>query len=199
MLEQGQREHGLKALIGLYSPYPQSGKGTFATSIEQTIPGTRVLKFADAMRSVVVPFVAPFFSGGEPEVLEWLSDERKDTKPIPVLGVTLRYMLQTCGTEWGRKMIHPDLWVHHARFALWRAHNAPVVIFDDLRLPNEYAMLRKEQATLIRIVRPDSPATRVHESNAQLEGMEFDYNLINEGVPDLRLKALAVAWDLGIA
>jgi len=196
------------ALIALYSPYPQSGKGTFAKGLAAVVPGTVVLKFADAMREVVIPFVAPFFDGGEAEVREWLEDERKDNKLIPTLGVTLRHMLQSLGTAWGRKLIHPDLWVLIAREALRRARtrslvwggspDVKLVVFDDLRMENEYSMLLKEGATMIRIERPDSPPTKAHESNAQLEGLSFDFHIRNEGMDDLRRKAKTVAEQLGL-
>jgi hypothetical protein len=82
-------------LIGLYSPYPQMGKGTFADELLTVSAPAATVSFADAMRNVVVDFVSDFFPGGEQEVWAWLSDERKDRKFVPVLGVTLRHMLQT--------------------------------------------------------------------------------------------------------
>jgi hypothetical protein len=96
-------------LIGLYSPYPQSGKSTFAKEL-LTTPGSKLAKFADPIREVVVPFAAEFLPGGEDEVLQWLDDDRKDTRLIPGPNVTLRHMMQTQGV-WARNAIHPDLYV----------------------------------------------------------------------------------------
>ena len=186
-------------LIGLYSPYPQMGKNSLVNALTSIEPAAAVLSFADAGRDVVVSFVADFFPGGEKEVWEWLSDERKDNKRIPVLNVTLRHMLQTVLTDWGRRLIHPDTWVLKARAALRRQRNRPLVIFDDVRFENEYHMLVQHDAIMIRVERKDAPRTRQHESNARLEAMDFDYHVSNDGeIEELRAKALLIAQSEGI-
>jgi hypothetical protein len=186
-------------LIGLYSPYPQMGKGTFADELLTVSAPAATVSFADAMRNVVVDFVSDFFPGGEQEVWAWLSDERKDKKLVPVLGVTLRHMLQTIGAAWGRQLIHPDIWVLKAKAALRRLHNYRSVVFDDLRYENEYHMLRKEGAVLVCILRKDAPNAKQHESNARLEGMEFDYYVTNDGdVEELQAKARLIAREEGV-
>ena len=186
-------------LIGLYSPYPQMGKNTFAGELERLQPDTKTLSFAYAIRETAVTLVAEFFEGGEREVWEWLSDERKDHKLIPTLNVSLRHLLRTAGTEWGRRLIHPDIWVLRAQKALQRQHNRPLVIFDDMRFENEYAMLRKEGGVLIRIERRGVKPAKSHESDARLEAHEFDYHVSNDGdVEELQAKALLVAQSEGI-
>ena len=186
-------------IIGLYSPYPQMGKNTFADELATIATPTATVSFAEAFRNVVVDFVSDFFPGGEAEVRAWLSDERKDRKLVPGLGVTLRHMLQTIGHSWGRKLVHPDIWVMKAKAALRRLHNYRVVIFDDLRYENEYHMLVREGAALIRIERKDAPQAQEHESNARLEGMEFDYHVSNDGdVEELQAKARLIAQSEGV-
>ena len=182
-------------ILGLYSPYPQSGKSTFADALHSQFPKAKRLSFADPMREALVPLVAEVLPGGEGEALEWLSDHRKDTKLLPHLGVTLRYMMQTFGTEWGRKFIHPDLWVTVMAERIRKAPHG--VIVDDVRMENEYAMLRKRGATMIKVLRKDAPQTTQHESNARLDNLMFDYVIDNDGdEEDLRFKALAVRWDM---
>ncbi len=187
-------------LFGLYSPYPQSGKGTFSDELLRVSTPAAVLSFADAMRSVVVDFASDFLPGGEAEAWSWLSDGRKDTKVIPGLGVTFRHMLQTIGTEWGRKCVHPDIWVKKARTAMRRHHSYRTVIFDDLRFENEYHMLAKEGAVLVRIERKAAKAmAKPHESNARLDGLDFDYHVSNDGeVEELLAKALLIAQSEGV-
>lgn len=184
-------------LVAIYSPYPQSGKSTFATALSQAVPGSRVIKFADAMRRVVVPFVAPFVKGGVAEVSAWLNDERKDKEIIPELGVTLRHCLQTLGSGWGRHMIHPDLWVMIVRKDIQaaRKEGVPLIIVDDLRMPNEYRMLAREYAHLIRVFRRDPPATPPHESNAQLEDFSFHEQVLSVSVEQLTENARAFARE----
>lgn len=186
-------------IIGLYSPYPQMGKNTFADELAIISAPTVTLSFADAMRDVVVEFVSDFLPGGENEAWDWLSDKRKDSKLVPGLNVTLRHMLQSIGTAWGRNCIHPDIWVMKLKTALRRFDDYRLVIVDDLRMPNEYHMLRKQGASLIRIERKSAPAAKPHESNARLEDMQFDYYVTNDGdVEELQAKARLIAQSEGV-
>jgi hypothetical protein len=163
-------------LIGIYSPYPQSGKSTLADAFLATDPNAVRIKFADAMRSVIVPFAAPFVDGGEDEIRAWLEDERKDTYLIPRLGVTLRHMLQMLGTEWGRKLIHPNLWVMIVEQRIKQARvDGKRIVVDDLRYENEYNALFALDAFLVRVERPQPPLTVHHDSNARLEDYYFDF------------------------
>lgn len=185
-------------LLACYSPFPQMGKNTFVEALSRIEPRTSVLSFADGFRPLIISFVSDFFPGGEAEVNEWLADERKDHRLIPGLGVTLRHALQSSGT-WGRQHMHPDIWVMRAKAALRRSSISRVVIFDDLRFENEYAMLAKEGAVLIRIERKQAPKAKPHESNQRLEGMDFDYHVSNDGeVEELLAKALLIAQSEGI-
>jgi hypothetical protein len=146
------------------------------------------------MREVIADCLSDFFPGGAAEVREWLEDERKDNALIPELGVTLRHCLQTLGTSWGRVCVHPDLWVLKVKKAIWRAERwADLVVVDDVRMPNEFWMLRKLGATMVRIMRPDAPPTPHHQSNGQLEGYSgFDYCVTNDGCPtELAMQAQA--------
>jgi hypothetical protein len=182
-------------LIGIYSPYPQSGKSTLADAFLDYDPNAVRIKFADAMRDVIMPFVAPFVDGGEPEVRAWLEDKRKDTRPIPGLGVTLRHMLQMLGTEWGRKLIHPQLWVMivERKIANARKEGRRIVV-DDLRYEDEYNMLFFHDAFLIRVERPSPPETVHHDSNARLEDYYYDFDTLNAyGLYEWRRNAYNVA------
>lgn len=112
----------------------------------------------------------------------------------PRFGRSAREMLQTLGTEWGRKLVHPDIWV---RTAIRRAevimsvahtHTRPVVgvVISDVRFPNEFYALREAGATLVRLTRKDRPASShdAHESESALDEVRdeaFDYCIANDG------------------
>jgi len=186
-------------LVALYSPFPQSGKSTFASFLTEFLPNSKVISFADPMREALVPWVGELMSGGEGEVLEWLSDERKDSALIPRIGVTLRHMLRTLGTEYGRKYVHPDLWVYIAQERIRKAlSSGRSVIVDDLRMENEYALLKRKGAMMVKIVKPGSRDVE-HESDAALEALPFDKVVMNDGtVEDLQMKAMALGkWGGG--
>lgn len=63
---------------------------------------------------------------------------------IPDFGVSYRKMAQTLGTEWGRDIIHPDLWVIAAGKRLQQLSKAGCrgVVISDCRFPNEAAYIR---------------------------------------------------------
>jgi hypothetical protein len=168
-------------LIGLYSPRAQSGKSTAARRMAKMTNGV-TMSFADPMREAIVPIAAPFVPGGEAEVRQWFLDERKDKATIPQLGVTLRFLLQTIGTAWGRETIHPDVWEMIAKETSRKHRKHKVTVIDDVRFENEYAMIKREGGLLIKIVRPDAPVSGNfwHKSEARLEGLVFDETIVND-------------------
>ena len=73
-------------------------------------------------------------------------------------GKTPRYAMQTIGTEWGRDLIGNDIWVHVmadriAEYAESKVGDALVVI-DDVRFPNEVALVRYCKGEIWRVTRP---------------------------------------------
>src|SRR3546814_4915381 len=65
--------------------------------------------------------------------------------------------MEMLGTEWGRVMISPAVSANavEARILnIWARSDAAIVI-DDLRFPNDWAMLRRLGGILIRISRPE--------------------------------------------
>lgn len=85
----------------------------------------------------------------------WEDHTRKD-KPIPWLGVSPRYLAQTLGTEWGRQLVHPDIWLKLAQ-GRWQYLNADGkgrMVIPDIRFENEAEWVRKQHGILIRILRP---------------------------------------------
>lgn len=82
-------------------------------------------------------------------------------------GKSPRYAMQSLGTEWARRAIGYDLWVnviqariiaHQTKCATRRRKVTPGcrgVVIDDIRFPNEWAMLERLGATLWCIRRPE--------------------------------------------
>lgn len=104
--------------------------------------------------------------------IPWLSENRP---------VSLRSLLETLGTEWGREMICNDIWLKVAEQFIARAGKG--VIIKDIRFPNESDWLNHIGGRLIYIVRPDyfgADATASHASNKPLTGVKIDIPLIND-------------------
>lgn len=110
-----------------------------------------------------------------------LTDEQLDgedkAQPIPDLGgCSARILMQTLGTEWGRRMIHPDLWA-----SVWKRHVAKIdgpVVVDDLRFPNEAAAIREMGGTIWRVYRPGL-VTMDHASERSQKSITEDLLLNN--------------------
>lgn len=100
-------------------------------------------------------------------------------QPCALLGgKTPRYAMQTLGTEWGRDLIAPDLWV-----GLWRAGvdaTTRSIVVDDVRFPNEVAALRAAGGVVVKIVRAaEAAASSAHVSESY--AIKPDIEVRNEG------------------
>lgn len=124
-----------------------------------------------------------------------MTSEAKDTV-VPGLGVSPRYVLRTCGTEWGRKLIRPTLWVDIARRRIEKCRaEGSVIVVDDIRFEDELALIQELGGFTVRVVRPDAPDVGDHASEGRLEDRTFDYHVMNDGsLSLLREKADALAF-----
>lgn len=77
-------------------------------------------------------------------------------------GRTPRHAMQTLGTEWGRDLIAPDLWIRAFNAALPATGN---VVVDDCRFPNEAAAVTAAGGILVRIERPGAGTTGYQHSS----------------------------------
>ena len=91
-------------------------------------------------------------------------------KEIPLSafgGRTPRYLMQTLGTEWGRDLITPEIWIN-----LWEkeyknlSNHLYDVIVDDVRFPNEVERIHKLGGIIIHLSKGEVnvPSTHVSES-----------------------------------
>lgn len=110
----------------------------------------------------------------------WLFYERYKERKEPILKTSIRHMMRTLGTEWGRKCIRESFWVDIAEERI-KSSCASIIIFDDLRFPNEYEMLKKHGAKFIKIVRPAVAKEAEHASDWALNGYHFDLVIENTG------------------
>jgi len=176
-------------LIGL-AGRAGSGKNTVAKMIQRACPSrggrtrTLTLAFADPIKAMLSTGLAGLANA------ELTLDNKE--RPIPALGKSPRELLQTLGTEWGRGMVHPDLWVKIAmeRVDHYRFHN-PIII-TDVRYQNEAAAIRQRGGQIWHINRPDARAVNPHSSERQELLMPGDININNNGSLD-DLQA-AIQW-----
>lgn len=75
---------------------------------------------------------------------------------IPEWGMSPREMFQTIGTEFGRRMIAPDIWIRRAKVEveLARQSGAPGLVITDIRFENEAGgmvwHIRRQPAPVVR-------------------------------------------------
>ena len=128
-------------LIGLCGP-KGIGKTTFAK-----LQDARVLSFAGPIKRMLRQILPPG---------DWLGERKEDQLPDFPKGMTARFALQTLGTEWGRAMIDPDIWVKAAmREAEYFMQAEGRVIFDDVRFANEAVAIRNAGGKVYRVSRKD--------------------------------------------
>ncbi len=87
----------------------------------------------------------------------------------PRLGVSVRRLMQTLGTDWGRKMIGEDLWIKRLDAnvqLLRRAGHKPIVI-TDVRYENEADYVRRHGGAIWHVHRKvPANVVRLHDSEA---------------------------------
>lgn len=138
------------------------------------------------------------FAGGLKAMLKaiGLTDEHlygklKDVPCEMLGGKAPRWAMQSLGTEWGRQMIHPDLWV-----LIWKAGlpngPCPGVVAEDVRFANERLEIKRLGGIIVQVHRPGLEVEGEHASEAN--DIVSDHIIINDkGIADLQRR---VDWLL---
>jgi hypothetical protein len=98
----------------------------------------------------------------------------------------VRDFLQKIGTEAMRDKLHYNTWVNALMVDYKKTKNSeeeyvmPNWIITDVRFPNEYDAIKKQNGIIIRVNR-DSTITNNHVSETALDNHEFDYVINNNG------------------
>lgn len=112
-----------------------------------------------------------------------LSDENKE-RVSGILGVSPRQFLQRMGTDFGRVMIHQDIWIIIAETSmdtfLKKNPDCPGIVFSDVRFENEAEFIRR-RGTLVHVSRPGGPVVNAHVSEQGVVAHAGDISLINSG------------------
>lgn len=134
------------------------------------------ISFADPLKFMLERlFIA---SGCSKAEAAYFANEGKEQN-IELLGTSFRHLARTLGTEWGRTCIHEDLWVRIAESKISKLHS-PICI-DDMRFPNELAMLKRKGFLLVKIER-DNLRMDSHPSDTALRDFDgWDFVIKNNG------------------
>lgn len=177
-----------KIILGIGSNGKQAGKSTFAQKlIDNNRDKTcQILNFANPLKGMIYSLLK--FMGVNNIGEHLYGDKKEDT--LPVLGVSTRYLMQTLGTEWGRKQIQDDMWISLFDFAIdhW---NVDVIINDSVRFVNEVKYFNQlENGLLIKVKRPSIENNDGHESEKEIVNELYDVVIYNDStIEDLEVVA----------
>lgn len=126
-----------------------------------------------------------------------LEDRTYKDAPLSALGIekTPRQLLQTLGTDWGRKLVDDGLWVNLAKGrvtgALKAGHD---VVITDCRFGNEAGIVRSLGGLVVRIQRAVTAAVPAHESENGVDNALCDIviNNNNSTAEDFAEKVAAI-------
>jgi hypothetical protein len=169
-------------IIGIHGR-KQAGKDTLARFIIAARGGYQC-SFADPIRRMLkaglnIDMDDPY----------WIA--RKE-EPIPLLGKSPRQLMQTLGTEWGRDLVHPNLWVFMAA-QVYIASGGPGMVIPDVRLQEEFNWIHENDGLIIFLERKDAlppgqhrsdflrapkPGDLVIQNNGTLEELQAEVNYL---------------------
>jgi hypothetical protein len=166
----------------------QSGKSTIAGRLV-TEHGYTLVKFADPVKYMVACLLREA-GVGETDIDRMLEGGLKEVDLSYRLGcdygVTPRFLLQTLGTDWGRKMLGKQVWTKLAsrRIDALLAQDKPVVV-DDVRFPEELSAILQRRGLTFKVTRTldprfESARYRGHPSEGLLDTAPLT-ELNNEG------------------
>jgi hypothetical protein len=156
-------------LIGL-TGRAGSGKDTAAAALISELSFQR-FAFADPIKEGLSAMF-----GWDPA--RWSDREWKESA---LLGrnYSPRNLAQTLGTEWGRKIVHPDIWVHalESQINLF-AHDR--VVITDVRFDNEARWIHEQGGWVIEVLRPDAAPVSEHASEVGIYPALIDFSILND-------------------
>lgn len=128
-----------------------AGKSTAARLMCERL-GYAPTKFAGPLKDMMRAFYAT--AGLEPvEAERRIEGDLKEAPDDLLEGRTPRHAMQTLGTEWGRELIAPTLWISAwSRGAAVRIAAGERLVVDDARFENEAAAVRSLGGVVVELV-----------------------------------------------
>lgn len=160
-------ERPIIGIIGLAG----SGKIIVANHLADKF-GYRRIRFGDPLKRVMRSM----------GLTEYEVDGEGKKKPNDLFGgMTPATVIKSLSSDWGRRMVHTDLWVN-----LWKrdveSSTVPVVA-DDIRNPNEAMMIQRMGGEIWRVFRPGLDS---HYSEKAVKDVSESHLITNAGtIPDL--------------
>lgn len=154
------------------------GKDTVAGILVER--GYKQLRFADPLKNMLRAFYDTM--GLPPWQVEIRIEGELKERPCSWLrGKTPRYAMQTLGTEWGRGLIHNDLWIETLKS---RSQKHWRVVVSDVRFLNEVNAIKDLGGRVFRVdagARVPSNEHSNHASETEIDNLPVDGVIDNSG------------------
>jgi hypothetical protein len=181
-----------------------SGKSTVGDIFEKQ--GFQLDSFAKSVKdicSILFGYDRNKIDGSTPADRLWREKVDKNHTNLMEKDFTPRDAMVLVGTEFGRNMIHPNIWIE----TLFNRYDKNTdLLITDLRFPNEYEEIKKRGGIVIRINRPNlTKLTNLnsvnndsnHISECALDNYNFDYVINNNTtLYDLEIKVLNIINEI---
>jgi hypothetical protein len=154
-----------------------SGKDTAADVFVAN--GYTKVRMADGLKAMLRALL--HYRGVEDDLIERYIEGDLKEEPCPALnGQTMRHAMQTLGTEWGRRLMHPNLWADATqdRITYCLSQNKPVVCAD-IRFPNEVEAIHFTGGKVFTVTRINHVSDDPHISETQVDQLLVDDFLTN--------------------
>jgi len=163
-------------LIGIAASRAGSGKTTVAQALVNNAGFVR-LPLAEPLKRIG-GIILQGAAVSEMDARRYLYHERNVV--IPEIGVTGRHLLQTLGTDWGRRLISPHLWttiwehsLQELRVAAYHERREVRVVVDDVRFPSEADLIRSFGGLMWMVERPRTRQDARHELRRRFSPKRF--------------------------
>lgn len=114
-----------------------SGKSHVAQSLVGSC-GAKIIRFADTLKDMMRVMG---FNEGQ------INGDLKEVACDMLNGKTPRYAMQTLGTQWGRNLLHENIWVD--MLVAKAKRETGIVVVDDVRFPNEVEAIRENGGVVV--------------------------------------------------
>ncbi|EIU7173476.1 deoxynucleotide monophosphate kinase [Pseudomonas aeruginosa] len=106
-------------------------------------------------------------------------------QPLPWLGKSPRELMQLLGTEWGRNLVHPQLWLMLADMNLSNhleaMPQAQGFVISDVRFDNEADWIRAKGGVVVHLRRQVGAEVAAHSSESGITPGARDLFISNDG------------------
>nr|CAI3971244.1 deoxynucleoside monophosphate kinase [Ochrobactrum phage ORM_20] len=122
-----------------FTGYKNSGKTHISTKLQEYSPTIKAIGFSD-------PLYACLYEAAGITLEEIQDKSRREIPDERLGGKSIQYALNTLGSDWGRGMIHENIWTNRA---FSKSELGKYNLFDNVRFLNELDGVRKGTGSVV--------------------------------------------------